>query len=166
MSRQRANFFSTNWDGWKKTLHYPWAEVDNPVELHNQAGFAFLETKLCILKAWARSQPGPGESAGPPRAHVALQVPAVLVLWRLLWRRKGFIVTYRAHKKTSGPIFWRLVLAGNHLSWELKELPRKAYLHSPRRSSGPPGLCRHTWPGTPSWQWCRAGSLTSLLNWR
>lgn len=102
MSRQRANFFSTNWNGWKKTLHYPWAEVDNPVELHNQAGFAFLETKLCILKAWARSQPGPGESAGPPRAHVALQVPAVLVLWRLLWRRKGFIVTYRAHKKNIG----------------------------------------------------------------
>lgn len=155
----------------KKTLHYPWIEVDNPVELHNQAGFAVLETELWILKAWARPQQGPGEPAGPPFAHVALQVPAVLILRRLLWGRKGFIVTHRGHthkKKNNpwGPVFGRLVLAGNHLSGELKELLRKAYLHSPRRSSGLPVARRHTYSGTPSWQWCRAGSMPSLWYWR
>lgn len=79
--------------------HYPWAEVDNPVELHNQARFAFLETKLTILKARTGSQQGPGEFAGPPHTNFTLQIAAVLVLCRLLWRRKGSIVTY---KKTIG----------------------------------------------------------------
>lgn len=78
-SRQRETFCPL-----KRKLHYPWTEVDNPVELHNQAGFAFLEAKLTILKAGAGSQPRPREPAGLPHANFTLQVAAVLVLCRFI----------------------------------------------------------------------------------
>lgn len=68
----------------EKNFSYPWAEVDNPVELYNHAGFAFLETKLAIFDPGAGSQQAPRETAGLPDTHIALQVPSVLVLRRLL----------------------------------------------------------------------------------
>lgn len=64
---------------------YPWTEVDNPVELHQYAGFAVLEAELLVLDAGAGSQLGPGEAAGLPDADVALQVAPVLVVCRLVW---------------------------------------------------------------------------------
>lgn len=67
-------------------MNYPWTEVDNPVELYNQAGLALLEAKLAVLDAGAGSQQAPGETAGLPDAHFALQVAPVLVLSRILCR--------------------------------------------------------------------------------
>lgn len=65
---------------------YPWTEVDDAVELHDHAGFAFLESELAVFQARAGSEQSPGEAAGLPDPHVALQFAAVLVLHGLIWR--------------------------------------------------------------------------------
>lgn len=62
-------------------------EVDDPVELHDEAGFAVLEAEVGVVEAGAGSQQVPRETTGLPGAHVALQITAVLVLCRLDWRR-------------------------------------------------------------------------------
>lgn len=76
-----------------KTNHiYPWTEVDDPVELHDHAGFAVLESKLAVLQARAGSKQRPVETAGLPDPHVALQFATVPILSGLIWRTKqGFI---------------------------------------------------------------------------
>lgn len=64
-----------------KTNHiYLWTEVDDPVELHDHAGFAFLESKLAVLQARAGSEQSPGETADLADPYVALQLAAVPVL--------------------------------------------------------------------------------------
>ena len=65
---------------------YPGSEVDDPVELHDHAGFALLESKLAVFQARAGPEQSPGEAAGLPDAHVALQLAAVPVLGGLVWR--------------------------------------------------------------------------------
>lgn len=71
------------------TSNYLWAEVDDPVELDDEAGLSLLKTKVWVVQAGAGAQPGPGEAAGLPDAHIALQVASVLVLYCFLWRRGG-----------------------------------------------------------------------------
>jgi len=69
---------------------YLWTEVDNPVELHNQAGLALLETKEWVFQARARSQIGPRETTGLSGTHVTLQLTSVFVLCRFLWKSRGY----------------------------------------------------------------------------
>lgn len=67
---------------------YPRTEVDDPVELHDHARFAFLESELAVFQARAGSEQVPVETAGLPDAHVALQVTAVLVFCGFLCTTK------------------------------------------------------------------------------
>lgn len=66
----------------------PWTEVDNAVQLHNQAWFSLLEAEIAVLDAGAGAQKGPGEAAGPPDARLALQVSPLFVDCGLVWGRE------------------------------------------------------------------------------
>lgn len=58
-------------------------EVDDPVQLDDEAGLSLLEAKVGVYFTRAGSQHTLGEAAGLPDAHVALQVAPLLVLRRL-----------------------------------------------------------------------------------
>lgn len=67
---------------------YPWPEVDDPVQLDDQAGFSFLEAKVSVFHAGARPKPAPLEATGLPDPHITLQVATVLIVLRFLWRQE------------------------------------------------------------------------------
>lgn len=157
MSRQRANFFpSTEMDERKPSIT--------------------LGRKLTILLSFTIRQglpslkPNSASSRPEQGPSQALENRQAFLTPMSLSKSPRFLYSVGSSEGGKGSLWHnghtKKPVAGNHLSWELKELPRKAYLHSPRRSSGLPGVRRHTCPGTPSWQWCRAGSLPSLWDWR